>query len=314
MKNIYYYNVNYECNNKCRFCLSTSTYNKKKSINLNDIKNWTNGIYTLKDSRVIINGGEPTIYKDIIEIIELLNSKNAEIVLYSNGRRFSNYKFAEQIIKSGVNRITIPIHGNKLIHDVMTQINGSYNETINALKNISKLKKEYEVELEVKFILTKEIIDNKINLLNLLDNERISLEKLDTIIISGLVESKVSQINNVNLPNEDDLGPYVSNLIDLIVYRGVSINIKIEDVKLCKLNDSIIDNINNNLFIQEKLYENFYFFDSKYIYGHLINYNKKTSFYESCETCGLNEVCGSIMDRYRVLKRNAEGRWSADLE
>lgn len=314
MKVIYYFNINYDCNNNCLFCLSPSTYIKKNPMKYEDILSWIEKNSMLNDSRIIINGGEPTIHKEIIDIIKLFSDKGAEIVLYSNGRRFSDYFFAQQIVLSGVNRITIPIHGDIITHDYFTQVKGSYLETIKGIKNISKLKYEVDVDLEIKLIITNEVIKKNFNIVDSLEENGIRLDMIDNLIISGLIESKISKNNNVYIPEDKLVGIYVSNFINYIKKEDKKINLKIEDIKLCFLDESIINEIRNKINIKYPIYKEFYFFDSKYNKGKIINYNKNTHYFYKCNMCSLNQLCGSIMDRYQILIRYSNGYWGVDLE
>ena len=54
MGNIYYYNINYYCNNDCKFCFSSSTGNNKYSVSMATIISELSTIVR-QDDTVVLN-------------------------------------------------------------------------------------------------------------------------------------------------------------------------------------------------------------------------------------------------------------------
>ena len=69
-KNVYYFNINYLCDNKCIFCYSHNTNNLKTEsiITLKEIIKTINKYKISEKDRLILNGGEPLLHKEINEI------------------------------------------------------------------------------------------------------------------------------------------------------------------------------------------------------------------------------------------------------
>jgi len=121
------------CNNHCLMCY-LQAYNKTTKDIKNNIKEARfKGYDTLK-----FVGGEPTARKDILELISYANKigfKNIKIL--SNGRRFSDNKFCNQIKKCGLTEIEISLHGHRdRIHSTITNRKNSFGEVLKGVENL----------------------------------------------------------------------------------------------------------------------------------------------------------------------------------
>lgn len=127
------------CNNNCIFCVQAhkkhlgnrSTDEIKKE--LEDAKE--------KCDEVVFTGGEFTIRKDCIELIRYANDLGyKEIQLQSNGRMLSYEDFCNRCIEAGANQFALALHGHdKEVHDKLTRAEGSFEQTVKAIKNIKKI-------------------------------------------------------------------------------------------------------------------------------------------------------------------------------
>jgi cyclic pyranopterin phosphate synthase len=79
-----------------------------------------------------------------------------EISMITNGRMLAYKKFARKLLEAGLTDITISIHGsNSNIHDLLTRVSGSFNQTIQGIRNISSFRKELDFNLAINITLTK---------------------------------------------------------------------------------------------------------------------------------------------------------------
>lgn len=145
-----------KCNNKCIFCLDGEIKNKfQKSIK--EIKKELNSGIEEGCVRLVISGGEATIHPDFIEIIKIgkkIGYKKIQVI--SNGRMFSYSGFLNKAIKAGLDEITFSIHGhNAELHDSLTSVKGSFEQTINGIKKA----------LKKRIIVNCDIVLNKKNII-----------------------------------------------------------------------------------------------------------------------------------------------------
>ncbi len=131
-----------KCNNKCIFCYYTDKeLAAKKYLSLEEIKGRIKQIRKETDS-IVFNGGEPTLRKDLPDVIKYAKSQGfKKIKLLSNGRLLYYKSYCKKLINSGITDFIISIQSSiPRIHDLLSQVNGSFSQTIKAIKNLKSLK------------------------------------------------------------------------------------------------------------------------------------------------------------------------------
>ena len=135
-----------QCNNKCLSCPSIS-----KDEGTPDYNSIIASLNQKKNNSVVFFGGEPTLRNDLFELI--INAKRSNyrrIKLITNGRAFSDMQFLFQIFNAGCYLFEIKIYGSSpAIHDYITQIPGSFLETIQGLENMQRLSFDKFVSIRI---------------------------------------------------------------------------------------------------------------------------------------------------------------------
>lgn len=157
---IYYFNINYACNNKCIFCAADiSGQTIGEEISINNFKKILEERNVAKGDTVIINGGEPTIHKDFFLFLEEINKRSAKIDLFTNGIKLCDENFAKQVLKFEPLLIRIPVFGkNASSHDMLTGKIGNFNKILKAIDIIiNEQQKNHLTQstLEIKLLLSK---------------------------------------------------------------------------------------------------------------------------------------------------------------
>lgn len=134
--------MGYECNNHCIFCYAADKRKTFKPMTTAKIKNELKKGIERGCSSVDLNGGEPTIRKDIFELVRYAKQLGYETVaVTTNGRMFSYKEFAKKIVKCGLDSAVLSIHGHtSQLHDCLTRVNGSFNQLFEGLKNLKEIK------------------------------------------------------------------------------------------------------------------------------------------------------------------------------
>jgi radical SAM protein with 4Fe4S-binding SPASM domain len=127
--------VGLTCNNNCRYCCvgKVSKDNKTTTEIFKDLD-----IARKKGaSKVSFTGGEPTIRKDIFQIIKKAKElKYNEIQIITNGRMLSSLNFFEKLVDSGVNHIAFSLDSlDEKIADYLSNTKGCYKQLMNAFEN-----------------------------------------------------------------------------------------------------------------------------------------------------------------------------------
>ena len=127
--------IGYACNNQCVFCFEAdrefpnkTTDKIKKEINI------------IRKNFDFINfmGQEPTLRKDIIELVSYAKNLNfKEVGITTNGRMFAYANFTKDIFKNGLTQIVLTVAGgDSQTHDRHTLTKGSFEQSLAGIKNI----------------------------------------------------------------------------------------------------------------------------------------------------------------------------------
>ncbi len=106
-----YIQITRRCNNNCIFC---SNPKFEKDLDVDEIKDI---IYNYKKSgkinQIIITGGEPTLHKNLTEVILFANSLGFDTKMMTNAILLSDNEFVKKIKDAKLHHINISIHTHR---------------------------------------------------------------------------------------------------------------------------------------------------------------------------------------------------------
>lgn len=191
MKRIFYFNITYTCNSNCVFCYSHNTIHSGRLYNEIELKQFVKYLRKYKvgiNDRVVINGGEPFLHSNIIEILKSLKDFCCETLIYTNGRLL--YRYNLDFLDKNY-RFIIPIHGYRELHDTITRSLGSHADMVKSFYYIKTL----NCLIDVKVIINNFMANSNIEMgktLKFLD----SLPINHAIHITKMADTIVSQKNH----------------------------------------------------------------------------------------------------------------------
>lgn len=148
--------LGYACNNNCLICVVDSEKKARANLDTAEIINYLKVLDTNPHIKSIeFSGGEPTIRKDFIYILDWVYQRYPNIcyTIFSNGRRFSDIDLANKMSDYPIKNLIIAVHGkDSKTHDLLTQRKGSFNETFMGIRNLT----ENRVNVTLKIIPTKQ--------------------------------------------------------------------------------------------------------------------------------------------------------------
>lgn len=145
-----------QCNNRCVMCC-------QPPLLRNDLDGYFQKNMALIDSAprelrsLGITGGEPTLLGDrLFELLRHIRLKlpETEIHLLTNGRAFADKEYARKLAECNTEKILlgIPLHADYAgDHDAITQVKGSFEETMLGLYNLGR----YDIGIELRVVITK---------------------------------------------------------------------------------------------------------------------------------------------------------------
>ncbi len=141
------FTITNRCNLRCKMCgqwsnngyISNNPKKIKKEMELTDWKRLTDEISDHKIQSVLLRGGEPFLFPDILELLYYINSKGIFISIDTNGTIFG--KYVKDIVKIQKIHLTISVDGPEKIHDKVRGIDGCFRKI---KENVLLLRKEEE--------------------------------------------------------------------------------------------------------------------------------------------------------------------------
>ena len=137
--------IGYNCNNNCVHCVIADQREYCKKLRRPDNRSTQEYISEMMDSRsrgfdfIVFTGGEPTIRKDILFLLAYAKKLGFEISMQTNGRAFSYKEYARKFVPFNIS-YAIALHGHTPeIHESITRVRGSFNQTVTGIKNLIEL-------------------------------------------------------------------------------------------------------------------------------------------------------------------------------
>lgn len=127
--------LTYRCNNACPHCYNA----RARSYPEMSTSRWKETIdrtWSLNIPHVVFTGGEPTLRKDLPELIRHAESLGQITGLNTNGRRLADPAYVQELAAAGLDHVQITLESHlPKIHDQMVAANGAWEQTIQGIKN-----------------------------------------------------------------------------------------------------------------------------------------------------------------------------------
>lgn len=211
--------VGFQCNNRCLFCIQGDKRNfcpNKTDTEIRQIllqRRKTN-------SSIVFTGGEPTVRKELVSWVAYAKVLGYDpIQIQSNGRMFSYLDYCRALIRAGANEFSPAIHGSTAkIHDFLTQVPGSFKQTVQGIKNLRKLNQ---------YIITNTVV-TKINyrdlprLAELLVNLQVDQFQFAFMHISSKIKDDKKLLDLV-VPRYSEVTPYIKKGLEIGHKAGIRV-------------------------------------------------------------------------------------------
>lgn len=127
------------CNNSCVFCtdLSGTRRESRARVSARDLRAPASG------RRIVFTSSEPTLNKDLFALVASAKKRGyTGIAVTTNGRMLAYPDYCAKLLKSGVSEVIVSLHGaTAAVHDAITGVPGSWEQTTAGLKNLLKFRR-----------------------------------------------------------------------------------------------------------------------------------------------------------------------------
>ena len=144
--------LTYGCNLKCVHCYNPKNISSVQ-IDINKMKHIIDEAKELGVFKITFSGGESTLHKDFIEIVEYARSKRLSVEIFTNGQTlYDRPELLDKIVKLNPNRVGLSLYStNESKHEEITAVKGSYKKTLSVIERL----RSKNVSVEIKNFLLK---------------------------------------------------------------------------------------------------------------------------------------------------------------
>jgi len=183
-------NLNSSCNLHCSFCFARANEYYLEEPDLNRISDI---LYGFKGEHVYLCGGEPTLRKDLFEVISFIKEKGYKVCLFTNGKLLADFNYTEKLKRSGADLIILQF--DTLYDNQYELLRGEklLSVKLEAIDNL----RESNIPIYLFVMLSKDINSNQIK--DLLD---FALQNNDIVKLVNF--NPVWEIGRVGIHNKMD--------------------------------------------------------------------------------------------------------------
>lgn len=127
--------VFYTCELKCIHCSSDASMTQKDMISLNEALRVITSAESMGVETISISGGEPIQWPHLFEFLSVCSTKKFNIRLYTSGYPVDIVDKVKQFAKNDFTIIFSLYGASASVHEKVTRVKGSFDRTINSLKN-----------------------------------------------------------------------------------------------------------------------------------------------------------------------------------
>lgn len=238
--------VGYLCNDNCIHCAIAHARRDLKAkqieteLTTEQVKAQIDLYHDKQYDTIILTGGEITIRKDFLEIVQYASQRFKAVDIQTNGRKLATDANLEVLSKLDNVHYIVAIHGpNSDVHDSITRKKHSFEQTTNSIKKMVALPNHPSVL--AKFVLSnlnKQYICQTVRLAS-----ELGCEKINIAYMHGCTDDY--QLLDQLLPSYKEITPIVDQAFDLGDQLGIYVTV--ETFPLCTVKPSRYDRVDDLL-------------------------------------------------------------------
>lgn len=230
--NVAWLTTNRTCNNHCNWCYAKNSLSNTTIMDFVKAKLAVDELKRRGVKKIVLIGGEPTIYTHFIELISYIHQNNIKVRVASNGRLFKDLSFARRVKEAGVDGIDISIKAideesyfkNTNAYGLREMIEGYHN-----LKNVG-------VNTSVSYVVVNDDEEEFDKLIGFLEKENISSISIQ------FVKPVLSLEKKEPIMKLDDMGKFVGHIYSRMEETNIKYGIEIS-FPICLIDDDIFEKL-----------------------------------------------------------------------
>lgn len=172
------------------------------------------------DTAVDIQGGEPTIFPEILELVRFCREIGLLPTLITNGLVLDRPGLLERYQEAGIRDFLVSLHGLGEVHDVAVGRKGAFERVICALRRMGELGTPFRLNCT----MSKPVIDH----VDSLAREAVLLgaRAVNYIAFNPFCDQESGLRTRTNVPSHSSVRGPLTRAADLLEESGVEVNIR----------------------------------------------------------------------------------------
>lgn len=229
------------CNLRCYFCyfrdkIKDNFHPEHNFMNIEKAKKIMNILrFEYGNNAVDIQGGEPTIYPKIYELVKYCNKIGLKPTLITNGIVLEDEEKVKKFKEAGINDFLFSLHSLGEDYDRIVGVKGAHIKQKKALDNLKK----YNIPIRFNCTLTKEAVKNLLDISKIAINYNVKIVNFITFNPFGNQEER----NIKDVPKYSEIKKNLQKAIDLLEAYDIEVNVRY--FPLCMLDEKYRKNMYN---------------------------------------------------------------------
>ncbi len=214
------------CNLRCYFCyflnrIADAKHPEHDFMTLDKAKKICHSLrYYYNCTSIDIQGGEPTIFPGILELISYCREIGLYPTLITNGLHLSKPGVMEQFKEAGVRDFLVSLHGIGAIHDEVVCRKGAYEKIIKAIERM--------VECDVPFRFNCTMSKPVVPILPKIAEKAIhyGASGVNYIAFNPFEDQETGIRTHDNVAMYNEIKPYLTHAIDMLEEHNIETNVR----------------------------------------------------------------------------------------
>ena len=205
------------CNNRCIICQDEFLY-KNNGINKNliELKKEIDILKKNGKKSISFYGAEPYMNKNMVPLLDYVNSTGMSCIIFSNGRIFANNLLVKHLrtIKQ-ITVVTTLFSWKSEVHDAITDVSGSHVQTMAGIKNLVAA----NIAVAVTIVLTDKNVKQLSKTIKLLIDYGVKYVNVSGLIKQGAVLDRLELA-----PEFNDIKSSISLALNVVEKNNIKIS------------------------------------------------------------------------------------------
>jgi MoaA/NifB/PqqE/SkfB family radical SAM enzyme len=214
------------CNLRCYFCyflnrIEDAEHPEHPFMTLDKAKQICHTLrYFYGNTAIDIQGGEPTIHPDILELIRYCHEIGLYPTLITNGLVLAKKEKLQQFKDAGIRDFLVSLHGIGEIHDEVVCRKGAYEKIIAAIENM--------VELGVPFRFNCTMSKPVVSILPEIARKAVhyGANAVNFIAFNPFEDQETGIRTHDNVARYSDIKPKLEEAMDILEAAGIECNVR----------------------------------------------------------------------------------------